>query len=834
MPEKIKIKNDLVVDIATAKNRTSLTWRNKEIAWSKLLEVFSAPKVSPESYDEYLSFPKSRQDDIKDVGGFVGGYLKNGQRKAGHVVHRQLITLDLDFANADFWTDFTLSYSFAAAIYSTHKHSAKTPRFRLIIPLSRHVSPDEYQAISRKLAAQVDIELFDPTTFQPERLMYFPSISTGAEFVFDYQDGEYLDPDKILALYHDWRDTSAWPLSAKVDKIVVKSMQKAGDPLEKPGIIGAFCRTYSISEAIEKFLPEVYEPTAQPNRFTFLAGSCAGGLVVYDDKFAFSHHSTDPTSEKLTNAFDLVRAHLFAKLDKDTPDETTINKLPSFEAMQRFAANDPEVKKLIGAERLAGATDDFKGLDNETPDEEPNSDWTAELSTNRNGGYLSTIDNLVLILLNDPILKGSIAYDEFENRPVALRHFPWRKISHKTRYLIDRDDANIEHYIERVYGINCGAKLEKAMAVLYEKKKFHPVRDYLDALTWDGLPRVDRLIIDHMGADDSEYVKAITRKILCAAVARIYQPGVKFDNMLVFVGRQGLGKSSLIGKLGGEWFSDSFATIQGREAFEQLQGVWLVEVAELAGLRKAEAEHIKHYISKREDRYRVAYGRRVENFPRQCVFFGSTNRTDFLRDPTGNRRFWPVQLSDNAKKSVFNITADEINQIWAEAVELYRQGETLYLPKELETEAQKVQEMHSENDDREGIIRRYLETLLPENWEDMDLYRRRSFLNGDDEISPVGTVQRDKVCAAEIWAEAIGGMPKDMTSQNTKFIHDTVRKLENWAEGTKKQRFGNYGILKGYVRVKPGKKIVAASVAASVAAMLPQGETDLPDEDFKI
>jgi putative DNA primase/helicase len=727
-----------------------------------------------------------------------------------------------------------LSYDFAAAIYSTHKHSKKTPRYRLIIPLSRHVSPDEYQAISRKLAEKINIELFDPTTFQPERLMYFPSISTGADFVFDYQDGAFLNPDEILNLYHDWRDSSAWAMSSKVDKIVVKSMQKAGDPLEKPGIIGAFCRTYSISEAIETFLSDVYESTVQANRYTFRAGSCAGGLVLYDDKFAFSHHSTDPAGEKLSNAFDLVRLHLFGSLDKDADENTPINKRASFEAMQRFASNDSEVKMLIGAERLAGAAGDFEPVDTDEPQDEQNSEWTAELATNRNGGYLSTIDNLVLILLNDPTLKGAIGYDEFENRPVALKNFPWRKISHKTRYLIDRDDANIEHYIERVYGINCGAKLEKAMAVIYEKKKFHPVRDYLDALTWDGVERVDRLIIDHMGAQDCDYVKAITRKTLCAAVARIYQPGVKFDNMLVFVGRQGLGKSSLIGKLGGEWFSDSFATIQGREAFEQLQGVWLVEVAELAGLRKAEAEHIKHYISKREDRYRVAYGRRVENFPRQCVFFGSTNRTDFLRDPTGNRRFWPVQLSDGAKKSVFNITKDEINQIWAEAVELYQQGETLFLPKELEAEAQKIQEQHSENDDREGIIRRYLETLLPENWEEMDIYRRRSFLNGDDEISPIGTIRRDKVCAAEIWAEAIGGMPKDMTSQNTKFIHDTIRKLDNWREADKKQRFGFYGILKGYERLKTGKNFVAASVAASVAAVLPQSEIDLPDEDMKI
>jgi predicted P-loop ATPase len=816
----MSIKNDGQLHIAIGKSRKETSWKNKEIPWSKFVQKCETTHRTAETYTEYTTAKKPRQDEIKDIGGFVGGYLSSGRRKATAVLHRQLITLDLDFATFDFWSDFTLQYDCSALLYSTHKHSKETPRYRLIIPLSRQVFPEEYQAIARRIAGVLNIELFDPTTFQPERLMYWPSTAKDGEYVFELQDGPWLDADEILATYHDWTDSSEWPISEKIDRLVKRSMVKQGDPIEKPGIVGAFCRTYGIADAIDKYLAEIYERTRENNRFSYLKGSTAGGLVVYDDKFAYSHHGSDPTGGKLCNAFDLVRVHLYGIMDEDQSPDTPVHRTASYEAMQNLATKDPEVRRQLGEERLKNAAADFSFVPED--DTEQSSEWMAELDVDRKGKYYNTIDNIVLILENDPAFRRAIYYDEFENRPVLRRNLPWRKINHKTRYLIDRDDANIEHYIEKVYGIASGTKLEKAMQVIYERHKVHPVREYLDSQRWDGTPRLDNLLIEYMGAQDTDYVRAITRKALCAAVARIFQPGVKFDYMLTFVGKQGLGKSSLIGKLGGEWFSDSFTTIQGKEAYEQIQGVWLIEVAELAGLRKAEAEHIKHYISKREDRYRVAYGRRTENFPRQCVFFGSTNRTDFLRDPTGNRRFWPVQLSESRNRDVFSLTEQDINQIWAEAVHYYKQGEPLYLDKGMEAEAQKIQEIHSELDEREGLIHRYLDVPVPPDWEYMDTYSRRSFLNGDDELTRRdGMYIRNHISAAEIWCEALGGMQKEMTSQNTKYIHDVMRKHPEWTEMDTKMRFENYGILKGYIRKEtknsmfPHQRYTVAAVAAS-------------------
>jgi len=795
----IDINHDGKIDIAVGRNRKETHWKNKELKWSELVKKLSETHRTAETVKEYMASKKPRQDEIKDIGGFVGGYLSSGRRKPENVVHRQLITLDLDSAQADMWFNFTLQYGCAACIYSTHKHTAAAPRIRLVIPLDRPVFSDEYVAIGRRIAGDIGIEDFDHTGFQPSRLMYWPSTSKDGEFLFECQDGPWLSADEILSRYRNWRDSSEWPVSQRNDNVIQTAIKKQGDPLEKPGVVGAFCRTYDIHQAIDTFLPDAYDACDVENRYTYKEGSTWAGLIVYDGKFSYSHHGTDPTSGKLCNAFDLVRLHKYGLLDEEAREGTPGNKLPSYTAMIDFVTKDPEVRKMIVRERLQEAEDVFGTEDEDASEEPENDDWKEQLDMDKKGNLHSTINNVVLIMENDPKLKGRIAYDEFEQRLIATRNLPWRKINHQNRYWSDKDDANISLYLEKLYGMPA-AKLDTAIGVISEKTRFHPVRDYLNTLQWDGEPRVETLFVEYMGAEDTPYVRAVTRKTITAAVARVMQPGVKFDYVLTIVGKQGLGKSSLIGKLGRQWFSDSFTTIQGKEAFEQIQGVWIVEIAELAGLRKAEVEAIKHYISKREDRYRVAYGKRVENFPRQCIFFASVNKKDFLKDSSGNRRWWPLDVfNGKPEKNVFvDLTDTEINQVWAEAVTLYKAGEPLYLDRELEQEAQQIQSRHSEQDDRTGIILRYLETLLPEDWEKKDTYERRAWLNGDKELQEEGTVQRQRVCAAEIWCEALGGFQKEMNSQNTRFIHDVMHQLDNWVETKNKSRFGIYGVMKGY------------------------------------
>ncbi|MCL6100994.1 MAG: virulence-associated E family protein, partial [Bacteroidetes bacterium] len=425
------------------------------------------------------------------------------------------------------------------------------------------------------------------------------------------------------------------------------------------------------------------------------------------------------------------------------------------------------------------------------------------VDVDKKGNYKNTIDNMLIVLDNDPYLKKKLALNKFEQREVALGDLPWRKLGQKDFYLCDKDDSGIRHYLEKTYDLTGIQKVQDAVALTVHKNAFHPVKDYLSSLAWDGELRIETMLIDYLGAEDSDYVRAVTRKILVAAVARIFRPGCKFDYVLVLVGKQGKGKSTIIKKLGGNWYSDSFTTVQGKEAFEQIQGVWLLEMAELAGLKKAEMETIKHFISKCEDRYRVAYGRRIENFPRQCVFFASTNDKDFLRDPTGNRRFWPVDIDETTPiKNIFEeLDHYEVDQIWAEAVKLFNAGETLYLSAELEQLAFAKQTEHSETDDRSGLVQGFLDTLLPESWPEMDYYSRRNFIAGE-ELGEAGTMVRQRVSIAELWCELFGKQKADMTKFNTRDLHTIMRSIIGWEESKAPVFVKGYGRQRVYRRTE--------------------------------
>lgn len=795
----IPVKHDGSFDLAKGRDRKEIHWQNKEWLWSQFLEKISTTQYTFETLEQYLSYKKSRQDEIKDVGGFVGGYINGGRRKSGNITHRQLITLDIDFSDGNIWQDYKMLYNNAAAVYSTHKHSAENPRLRLILPLDRPVSTDEYVAISRKIAGDLGINFFDDTTFEPARLMYWPSTSKDAEYVFEYLDGPFLNADEVLSTYRNWKDASEWPVSDRQGEVIKREIKKQGDPLDKPGLVGAFCREYDIHEAIETFLSDVYEPCAEPDRYTFVGGSTAAGLVVYEDKYVYSHHGTDPVSGKLCNSFDLVRVHMFGLQDEDAKEGTASNRMPSFLAMIGFASQQGAVRKRLGAERMSEVKADF--AEGYQADEAPNMDWLEDMDTDKKGNYRNTIDNIILIMENDVNLKNKFALNRFENRETLLSSPPWRTITPQTKYITDTDDSSIRHYLEKFYNITGNAKIWDAVKMVIERHAFHPVRDYLKATKWDGVRRVDTLLIDYLGAEDTAYTRAVIRKTLVAAVARVFNPGCKFDYVLVLIGKQGIGKSTIIKLLGRDWFSDSFNGVQGKEAFEQLQGVWILEIAELAGIKKAELESIKHFISKQVDSYRVAYGKRTEVFPRQCVFIGTTNTKDFLSDHTGNRRFWPVDtMLVPATKNIFeDLTPEEVAQVWAEAVSLYKHGEKLYLSKEVEAEAFQKQTEHREIDDRTGIIQRYLDTLLPTNWLDMDIHERRAFLSGD-ELQPEGTERRKKVCIAEIWVELFGRAQSEMTRYNTRDLHNILKSLPDWEEAKAATcRFRIYGTQKYYL-----------------------------------
>ena len=273
----VKYNGDLL--LSTGRSRFETSWKNKTMSWAALLNKLSRSMETTETHAEYMKMSKEQQDKIKDIGGFVGGHLRDGRRKTGYVTARQLLTLDLDFPPAEFWDNIidNLEIDNALAVYSTHKHTKAKPRYRLIMPLDREVTPDEYEAIARKIAEKIGIDYFDDSTFQPTRLMYWPSHSVDVEPFFQYYDAPFLAADSILAEYPDWTDTSYWPESSRMVGIRKRDADRQGDPLAKKGVVGIFCRTYSITEAIAKFLPDVYTPTAKEDRYTYAAGSTAAG-----------------------------------------------------------------------------------------------------------------------------------------------------------------------------------------------------------------------------------------------------------------------------------------------------------------------------------------------------------------------------------------------------------------------------------------------------------------------------------------------------------------------------------------------------------------------------
>lgn len=788
------IKYDGTLDIAIGLSANTRVWKNTKVRWAKLVTKLSEATKTNETYAQFMRASKADQGKIKDVGGYVGGFLDKGIRRKKSVSYKQLVSLDIDFSHSDFWWDFTMLYDCAAVIHSTHKSTPDKPRHRLIMPLSREVTVEEYQAIARKIAGDLNIELFDQSTFEPERLMFWPSVSKDVDYYFEFQDGPWLDADYILSLYDDWHDTTEWPTASDESDIILSQVKKQEDPEEKKGIVGTFCRTYDIQSAIETFLSDVYEP-AGDGRYTYKLGSTAAGLVVYNDKFAYSHHGTDPAGGRLCNAFDLVRIHKYGHLD--TGKEKTDQDKASFKAMEDFATKDVNVKHQIADEKFAEAKFDF--VDGIDENEEVDDTWIEQLEANTKGDYDNSATNINLIVQNDKFLKGAFKLNNFDSKRYILKSVPWRKISAEEP-MRDVDYSGVRNYIECVYGIVSSQKIDDALALDVEKHSFHPICDYLNSLTWDGTKRIDTLLIDYFGANDNSYTRAAIRKTLCAAVTRVFHPGAKFDMVLVLVGKQGTYKSTFVRKLGMDWFSDTFSTFQGKESFEQLRGAWLIEMAELSGLKKAEVETIKQFISKCEDMYRPAFGRTVETYKRQCVFFGTTNDSDFLHDPSGNRRFNPVNINaEKATKSVRDdLTQEEVNQIWAEAVQLVKNGEKLYFDEEESTLAKESQAEHSAVDERRGLVENYLNRLLPEDWDKKDLYDRRSWL--DDPLAEAGTCQRDFVCTAEIWCECLGKDKNDMTRYNTKDINNLMMTLPGWEFISSTKNFPIYGKQRFYKR----------------------------------
>lgn len=816
--------NNRLLTISVGSSRKSINWQKTEILWSEFVEKLRVPQRTPEKLEEYLNMPAAQQGYLKDIGGFVGGTLNGAHRKANAVMGRDLITLDLDNIAAG-ETDNVLrkidALGVGYAVYSTRSHADWKPRLRIVLPLDRTVSADQYEPIARRMASVIGIEMCDPTTFEASRLMYWPGCSSDSRYVFASADRPFVSADGILAQYADWHDVTTWPQVPGEGYKAKTLLAKQQDPTTKEGLIGAFCRTYNIYAAIEHFIPHAYALTDKEDRLTYTGGSTVAGAVVYEEgTFLYSHHATDPCSGQLVNAFDLVRLHLFGDRDGDVKPGTPPNRMPSFLAMKDTALQDATVMNefnmsraeanaaanvfnKLGDSQEASAVQPSEAVQSvEAVQQKADVSWMtkAGLSYDGNGNLRKTRDNIIRILMYNPVYKGKIATDDFAVRGMVLGAMPWNQ-SEEPRIWSDTDDAGLAWELERNYGIVGKDKIDGALLLVSEANRYNEVKSYLDSLRWDMKPRLDLVLHDYLGAENNAYTRAVARKSFCAAVARVMTPGCKYDYVPVFVGPQGIGKSTFLATIGKEWYSDSLQSFEGKEAAEMIQGVWINELGEMTSYRKSEANTVKQFLSKGADIYRQAYGRRTGKYPRKCVFFGTCNTYEFLNDLTGNRRFWPVDVGKlTPVKSVWADLPGEVDQLWAEAVVYWLAKEPLYFDKpEIEKLAKAEQDRHREANVKEGVIREFLDKEIPENYYKLSLSARRTFWGGGMQTdSPL--VKRDKVCALEVWCECFGGDVKNMRRADAMEINQILANLEGWERNNSMRRFGYCGRQRGFSR----------------------------------
>lgn len=825
--QDIRLKHDAKITIATATSRKSTSWKNKQLLYSDFVKKVATTVRTKETFEEYMKLPKADQDDIKDVSGFVGGSLKGGRRKADKVAWRDLITLDADFIEGDFWEGVTAIFDNACLIYSTHKHQPSKPRLRLIIPLSKSVTAEEYVAVSKRLAEMFGIDYFDDTTFAPSRLMYWPSTSIDAEYLFDYQDAPFLDPADILATYNDWRDPREWPESSRQIESRKKLADKQGNPLEKPGMVGAFCRTFSITEAIETFLPDKYEP-AGDGRFTFLGGSTSGGLVVYDDLFAYSHHGTDPTSEQLVNAFDLVRLHKYGELDEEAKPGTPINRMPSVKNMNEYLQNSKEeravkVRLELAKSKLSLAEEDFADeLNDDSDGPTVIEELLKKLTTNAAGFVEPTTKNIELII--ESLYGNSFKYDEFAKRSVRIKDLPFANSPSAKKNPVawvdeTTDDMLIE--IEKLFNMNIQySKARLIVDKLIRSRPFNPLQELIANTKWDGVERAEILLIEYMGAADTEYNRLVTIHFLKSFIYRVYEAGCKVDEALVLKGAQGIAKSLFARKLAirDEYFTDSLESFSTKKGGEVLLGKAIIELGELAAMKKSEVEEVKRFISAQSDYFRPAYARTAKEFPRQCIFIGTTNEDEFLVDATGNRRFLPVECSESIRsKHPAELKETEILQVYAEVKEkYYKPFKPIYLDerlKDLATEAQKGSTLKDPaledaliyvnkpipldfidwvKEDRKRYIR-MMDAAAPEDFNSWSDDKKSEWFkaNSNENLPKSGLILREEVSAKELAQEGLGVDTTAITSYQMRRYTNILKQL-GWVQQ------GNYIRSKAY------------------------------------
>lgn len=422
------------------------------------------------------------------------------------------------------------------------------------------------------------------------------------------------------------------------------------------------------------------------------------------------------------------------------------------------------------------------------------------LEKNSKDRVVNNHKNLLTVFEKDAKLIDIFRTNEFTQMKEVNRLPFWRREGDTNKQWMDADEAQLLVYLGTEYNLTNKRQITEVLDLSFYKNSYNPITSYLDKLKWDGLSRLESLFIDYLGAADNVYVREATKTAFIACVMRAFRPGSKHDSVVVLIGEQGIGKSYLLSKLGMDWYNESIQSFHGDEAYIKISTSWIIELSELTALKRGDSESIKAFISAKEDIYRPKYGKYPIQSPRKCVFFGTTNNIEFLKDETGNRRWLPIQLKKSMRtKCPFNdLNQDEIDQIWAEAKYFYERGDKNILmePESIEM-AYALQEQHREDNGLKGRIEAFIAIQIPSNWYSLsNLEKQRYFEEKRYQDMNNTYEKRVKICSWEIWYECLLNK-NTMTKKNATEINHVLRQIEGLRET--QTTFGNHGQQRGFI-----------------------------------
>ncbi|MDO5549281.1 MAG: VapE family protein [Eubacteriales bacterium] len=728
------------IHISTGNSRKDTAWKTAEYTLEDFYARLTQVERTQETLGVFLDMTKARQDELKDIGGFVGGAL-NGRRIVKNLRGRDLIALDMDnipSGKTDEVERKLLTLGCGYAFYTTRKHQPSAPRIRVVVPLNRTVSVEEYEPIARELAHMIQPEMnwFDPTTFEVTRLMYWPSCSVDSVFLSKHVDKPLLDADGMLKRYNDWHDISSWPVVPGAEAKQIANAKKK-DPTERTDEIGAFCKAYPISSAISTFLPGVYT-NAGEGRYTFTEGSTTGGAVVYDDMFLFSHHATDPCSGKEVNAFDLVREHRFGHMDEDAKQGTPFSKLPSQQAMRAFVREDLVCQDLL-------------------------SEWAAKDYGLRLQGNQELGSNKTFHRFQADNEKKDLTVDLVSEMLRALEiELSYNEITHETIAQgvesLHIRPADAENYLAprladffRVMKVKGATKtnIQDHLGLIASSNRINPVKDMILNTSWDGADRIS-VLYEIMGGLQS-FERVLVRKWLLQCIALAFNRDVDdfpygADGVLVLSGAQGIGKTSLVRRLAVSpvlFQGGASLSFRDKDTLINATSGWITELGEMERTVREDEAALKAFITSESDKIRLPYARAPVKQVRRTSFCGTVNSNRFLRDETGNRRFWTVGVDRIDLEKLWGLSENWFIQLWAQVYKDWRaEGvDSFRLTREEQEALSAVNSKRMEERPGEQEIRDLLEPDLPEDqWSKVSATQIATLLGGKYPAITIGKI----------------------------------------------------------------------------------------------